>query len=237
MTQPLSSPLDRLAGGLVASVQATDASPVRDPDVIAALAGAALLGGACGLRLNGPVDVARARERTDVPLIGLHKVDNGVRNIITPTLELARGLARTGADLIAVDATEEALGDDFGLLAAIVEETGVPVMADVSTLAEGIRAREHGAAVVGTTLSGYTPQSAGRGDGPDLALVAELVAAGIPTIAEGRYQTVDQVARAFDAGALAVVVGGAITDPIAITARFVAATPRARDALAAGGVR
>ena len=224
-------PLGLLVGRLVASVQASTGSPIRDTAVIAALAESALLGGASGLRLNGPDDIRRVRALTDAPIIGLHKVHNGTRNIITPEVSLAIGLADAGADIIAVDATREHLGDDFGLLRRIAEATGRPVMADVSTFEEGVRAREAGASVVGTTLSGYTPHSLGRTDGgPDLRLVEQLVAAGIPTIAEGRYQTPDQVRSAFDAGASTVVVGGAITDPIAITRRFVEATPAVRSA-------
>ena len=220
-------PLELITGRLIASVQAQSGSPVRDTEVIAALAESALLGGASGLRLNGPDDIRRVRPATTVPIIGLHKVWGGVRNVITPEVALAVGLAEAGADIIAVDATSEQLGDDFGLLREIGDATGLPVMADVSTFDEGVRAWEAGAAVVGTTLSGYTPQSSGD-EGPDLPLVAALVAAGIPTIAEGRYQTPGQVRAAFDAGALAVVVGGAITDPIAITRRFVAVTPAVR---------
>ena len=220
-------PLELITGRLIASVQAQSGSPVRDTEVIAALAESALLGGASGLRLNGPDDIRRVRPATTVPIIGLHKVWGGVRNVITPEVALAVGLAEAGADIIAVDATSEQLGDDFGLLREIGDATGRPVMADVSTFDEGVRAWEAGAAVVGTTLSGYTPQSSGD-EGPDLPLVAALVAAGIPTIAEGRYQTPGQVRAAFDAGALAVVVGGAITDPIAITRRFVAVTPAVR---------
>lgn len=220
-------PLELITGRLIASVQAQAGSPVRDTEVIAALAESALLGGASGLRLNGPGDVRRMRAATTVPLIGLHKVWGGVRNIITPDVALAVGLAEAGADIIAVDATVEQLGGSFALLGEIAEATGRPVMADVSTFDEGVRAVEAGAAVVGTTLSGYTPQST-PGEGPDLRLVATLVEAGIPTIAEGRYQTPEQVRAAFDAGALAVVVGGAITDPIAITRRFVAVTPAVR---------
>jgi N-acylglucosamine-6-phosphate 2-epimerase len=208
-------------------VQASSGSPVRDTHVIGALAESALLGGASGLRLNGPDDIRRVRPATAVPIIGLHKVWNGVRNVITPQVALAVGLAEAGADMIAVDATVEQLGEDFGVLGEIAAATARPVMADVSTFDEGVRAFEAGATVVGTTLSGYTPHSP-AGDEPDLALVAALVAAGVPTIAEGRYQTPDQVRAAFDAGALAVVVGGAITDPIAITRRFVAVTPGAR---------
>jgi N-acylglucosamine-6-phosphate 2-epimerase len=220
-------PLELITGRLIASVQAQSGSPVRDTEVIAALAESALVGGASGLRLNGPDDIRRLRPVTSAPIIGLHKVFNGVRNIITPDIGLAVGLTQAGADIIAVDATLEQLGESFALLGEIAEATGRPVMADVSTFDEGVRAWEAGATVVGTTLSGYTPNSP-VGDGPDLGLVAELVAAGVPTIAEGRYQTPEQVRQAFDAGALAVVVGGAITDPIAITRRFVAVTPAVR---------
>ncbi len=225
------APLDLLVGRLVASVQASAGSPVRDTAVIAALAESALIGGASGLRLNGPEDIRRVRALTTAPIIGLHKVHDGTRNVITPEVSLALGLADAGADIIAVDATAEVLGDDFGLLRRIAEATGRPVMADVSTFEEGVRAWEAGAAVVGTTLSGYTPHSADRpGPGPDIRLVEELAAAGIPTVAEGRYQTPAQVRAAFDAGASTVVVGGAITDPIAITRRFVEATPAVRRA-------
>ena len=64
---------------------------------------------------------------------------------------------------------------------------------------------------------------------PDLALLEAVVAeVSIPTIAEGRFQTAEQVRRAFDLGAFAVVVGGAITDPVAITRRFAAAVPERR---------
>lgn len=225
------APLDLLVGRLVASVQASAGSPVRDTAVIAALAESALIGGASGLRVNGPEDIRRVRALTTAPIIGLHKVHDGTRNVITPEVSLALGLADAGADIIAVDATAEVLGDDFGLLRRIAEATGRPVMADVSTFEEGVRAWEAGAAVVGTTLSGYTPHSADRpGPGPDIRLVEELAAAGIPTVAEGRYQTPTQVRAAFDAGASTVVVGGAITDPIAITRRFVEVTPAVRRA-------
>ncbi|MCS3844647.1 N-acetylmannosamine-6-phosphate 2-epimerase [Microbacterium sp. AK031] len=226
MTHPLPPALAALAGGIVVSVQADDGTPVRNVEVIGALAESALMGGAHGLRLNGPDDIRRLRPITDLPIIGLHKVHNGIRNIITPEVGLAVGLAEAGADIIAVDATVEQLGRRFAFLQEIANATQRPVMADVSTFEEGVLAWENGASVVGTTLSGYTPESrhavdSERNEDPDLRLVAELVAAGIPTMAEGRYRTPAQVIAAFDAGALAAVVGGAITDPVAITRRFV----------------
>lgn len=219
--------LDELLGGLVVSVQAFDGSPLRDTRVVTALALAALRGGAVGLRINGPEDISAVRARAAVPIIGLHKVHNGRRNIITPDLELALGLAAAGADVLAVDATEEVLGGDFSFLARVREETGLPVMADASTLVEGLRAWDEGVSVVGTTLSGYTPPTLHRTPEPDLRLVESLANAGVRVIAEGRYRTPRQVAAAFGAGAFAVVVGGAITDPSALTAAFVAATPTA----------
>lgn len=227
MTHSLPSVLAALKGGLVVSVQADDGTPVRDVEVIGALGEAALVGGAWGLRLNGPDDVRRLRTVTELPIIGLHKVHNGTRNVITPEIDLAIGLAESGADIIAVDATVELLGARFDYLQEIADATQRPVMADVSTFEEGVLAWRNGASVVGTTLSGYTPESR-RGDDPDFRLVAELAAAGIPTMAEGRYRTPEQVAVAFDAGAFAVVVGGAITDPIAITRRFVDVAPGIR---------
>ncbi len=91
-------------------------------------------------------------------------------------------------------------------------------MADVSTFDEGMAAWDAGATFVGTTLSGYTPYSP-QHSGPDLDLVARLAARGVRVLAEGRFQAPTDVAAAFEVGAHAVVVGGAITDPIAITRR------------------
>ena len=96
-------------------------------------------------------------------------------------------------------------------------------MADVATLAEAERAAALGADAVATTLSGYTHETAARhGEGPDLDLVAALVAAlSVPVVAEGRFETPAQVREAFRRGAHAVVVGTAITNPREMTRRFV----------------
>ena len=49
------------------------------------------------------------------------------------------------------------------------------------------------------------------------ALAAEL---DCPVFAEGRISTPEQARAAFEAGAYAVVVGTAITDPVALTRSF-----------------
>lgn len=226
--------LDRLTramrGGLVVSCQAPTGSPLRDPAITAVIARAVLLGGAVGLRVNGPDDVAAVRAVTDVPVIGLHKVEGGPRPFITPTPDLACGLVAAGADIVAADASAQVHGTRLEGFGAVVAAVDVPVMADVSTLEEGLRAAELGAAYIGTTLSGYTPESTPAPDGPDLELVAALAAQGLTVVAEGRIRTPEAVAAAFAAGATAVVVGGAITDPLLTARRFAAATPQAQAA-------
>ena len=97
------------------------------------------------------------------------------------------------------------------------------IMADISTIEEGLAAEDAGADMLSTTLSGYTsysPQQAG----PDLILVKRLAAQSrVPVIAEGRYYSPELVRQALDLGAFSVVVGGAITRPWQITERFVSA--------------
>ncbi|MEV4218041.1 putative N-acetylmannosamine-6-phosphate 2-epimerase [Nonomuraea sp. NPDC049725] len=216
--------LEQIRGGLVVSCQAPDGHPLRDPETIARLARCAELGGAAGLRINSAADIRAVRRHTALPVIGLHKIPYAHRHLITPTLGLARDLAAAGAAMVAVDLTRESPAD-AELVAAV--RAFVPVMADVSTLDEGLAAWDAGAAVVGTTLSGYTAAQLPTPDDPDLALVAALAGRGVRVVAEGRYRTEDQVRRAFEAGAWAVVAGGAITDPVSLTARLTHATPAA----------
>lgn len=217
--------LDRLAGGLIVSCQAKPGHPLRSPAIIARLAECAVLGGAVGVRVNSPQDVQAVRAVVgDLPIIGLHKVPAPDRDVITPRFELAQGLAAAGADVIAFEATGRAEHPVAAFTARVQAELGLPVMADVATPAQGYAAWEAGAEIVGSTLSGYTPDSPQQDD-PDLDLVQALSAYGARTIAEGRLVTAAHVRDAFAAGAFAVVVGTAVTDPAAITRRLAAATP------------
>ena len=107
-------------------------------------------------------------------------------------------------------------------------------MADVDTADAGVAARAAGADIVATTLSGYTESTAPSLEAssplaePDIALVRSLVAVlDCPVVAEGRFRTPGQVAAAFEAGAYAVVVGAAITDPVATTRWLASATTSA----------
>jgi N-acylglucosamine-6-phosphate 2-epimerase len=240
--------LEVLRGGLVVSVQAPAGSPMAGSSHLAAMARAAELGGAAGIRAQG---IRAVKEAVQLPVIGLRKRSvEGSEVYITPSLEDARAVAAAGADLVAVDATLRPRPDGVDL-SSLVSELPVPVLADVDSLEAGLAARHAGAAAVATTLAGYTgpaassaltaaipasdgpagstapPAAASDSDGPDLELVAALASElDCPVFAEGRIATPDQARAAFEAGAFAVVVGTAITDPVALTRAFAAAGRR-----------
>lgn len=213
-------------GSLIVSCQAPADSPLANPDIIAAIARAAVQGGGRAIRVNGSADVRAVRAAVDVPIIGLLKRHvAGSPVYITPTIDDAMDIASAGADIVAVDATlrprlDGLTGPDF---VARLRELGIAVMADIDSVEAGIEAARAGADLLASTLAGYTSSEVPVS--PDIELVRELAATGLaPVIAEGRYHQPAQVRAALEAGAYAVVVGQAITNPIAITRRFVEAT-------------
>lgn len=219
--------LTRLRGGLVVSCQAPPDDPLSGPEIMARMAATVVIAGAVGVRAEGLDDLRAVRERVDVPLIGLWK-DGTDPVYITPTLDHALAVAKTGAEVIALDGTRRPRPDGRSLAATIAElhrGTGALVMADVADVEDGVAAAAAGADLVGTTLSGYTAGSRGP-DGPDLALVAALAARlPVPVLAEGRIGTPREAAAALAAGAWAVVVGTAVTRPQAMARRFVDGLP------------
>lgn len=210
-----------LAGGLIVSCQADPGTPLDDPDVIAAIAEAAVLGGARAIRANHPAHVAAIRARVPVPIVGLWKrVDAAGVRWITPSFADAQALAAAGADVIAIDATLRPRPGEppVELIGRIHAELGRAVMADIDEVEAARVAAAAGADLVATTLAGYTPARAPTGEEPDLDILAEVVAAvDTPVVAEGRFRTPEQVREAYRIGALAVTIGGAITDPTALT--------------------
>jgi N-acylglucosamine-6-phosphate 2-epimerase len=209
---------------LIVSCQALPDEALFGSDIMAKMAVSAVRGGAKAIRANTPVDVKAIKDAVNVPVIGLYKeVLPDYPVIITPTLAHALKIAEAGADVIAIDGTDRPHpeGDLKTFVEKIHAQTNCLVMADISTAAEAVAAQEAGFDMVSTTLSGYTPYSP-KLDGPDLDLVKELAGKlEIPVIGEGRYHTPEQVKQALENGATAVVVGGAITRPKEITARYV----------------
>jgi N-acylglucosamine-6-phosphate 2-epimerase len=213
------------ARSLVVSCQAKPGSPFRGPEPMALMARAAKAGGAGAIRANGPADIAAIRAVVDLPIIGIHKVGDPRGVFITPTAEAAAEVVRAGADIVAVDGTARPRPDKRSLaeqIRFIHGELGVAVIADVDSVESGVAAREAGADFVATTLSGYLggPVPAE----PDVELVRMLAGKlDCPVIAEGRIRTPAHVIAACDAGAHAVVVGSAITNPMDITRRLIRA--------------
>jgi N-acylglucosamine-6-phosphate 2-epimerase len=231
--------LESLRDALIVSCQAPPGSPLRAPAQMTAMAQAAMAGGARGIRAEGAADIEAITRAVGLPVIGLRKLTlAGTDVYITPTLESAREVVAAGAAVLAVDATLRPRHDGTppdAFIRRLDRELGVPVLADVDTLEAGVRAREAGAAAVATTLSGYTGPGPAPG-GPDVELVAALAArVDCPVVAEGRYASPDQVRAAFAAGAFAVVVGTAITNPVALTQRFATATPMPAGRLSGDG--
>ncbi|WP_053207883.1 N-acetylmannosamine-6-phosphate 2-epimerase [Jiangella muralis] len=222
--------LDAIRGGLVVSCQANPGEPMDHPVHIAALAASAEVGGAVGLRIDGGDNIRAARAATALPIIGIKKVTGEGRPQITPSRDDSAEIVAAGASVVAFDASLQ-YQPESARLTDLVQEIrslgAVTIMADISTVAEAERAWAAGVDVVGTTLWGHTPDTAVH-DGPGIDLAATLCAAGMTVIVEGHLSRPSQVREAFEAGALAVVVGTAITNPVALTRQFVGACPSRR---------
>ena len=219
--------LEALRHQIIVSVQAYPDTPLNAPHFIAALAQSAEMGGAAGFRLDRPENITAVRKVSRLPIIGINKVHApGFDIYITPTYASAEAVMRAGADLLALDATGRPRpgGETF---AQIVRQAhrhfNIPVMADVGTIEQGLQALEDGADMVATTLSASQPFGKPE-DGPGLHIVKALVkVTSRPVIVEGQVWTIDDVRACFEAGAYAVVIGSAITNPEYITRRFVQA--------------
>ena len=206
---PHAALIKSLMGRLIVSCQARAGNPLHGPVHISALALAAEQGGAAALRIQGEDDIRAVKERCTLPVIGIRKVFDAGPVYITPTFADAAIIVEAGADIVALDATlRPRQGPDSAgeLIRRIRGELGVPVMADVDSLASGRAAAAAGAELIATTLSGYTPLRLRTGRprpaAPDFALLEQLWAAvDVPIVAEGRFWEPGQVEDAFLLGA------------------------------------
>ncbi len=162
---------------IVVSCQAGPDNPLHGPAPMALMAQAAVAGGAAAIRANGARDVAAIRAAVDVPIVGIDKVGDPRGVFITPDVAAAARVVTAGADVVAIDGTLRPRPDGRPLRDHVAEirALGVEVMADADSLAAGVAAREAGADLVATTLSGYT--SGAVPPGTDLEQVAQHAAA------------------------------------------------------------
>ena len=219
---------NRLKHKVIVSVQAMPNEPLYKKECMTAMMQSVVKGGAGGLRVAGVRDVKIAKELFTVPVIGITKPDVLPKNwkelvYITPTIDDVTSLIKAGADVIAFDGTMRKRPDCT--VADIIKYIKISKrisMADISNLEEGLECERLGADILSTTLAGYTNTSVLNGNTPDFDLLEKLVKnVKIPVILEGRIWTPDEVKKAFDLGAYAVVIGSSITRPQVITKRFV----------------
>lgn len=193
------------------------------------IAQAAELGGARGVRVDGPANVAAMLGIATAPVIASNRAEYADSPVsITPTVQDACEMLAAGAGIVALDATNRPRprGERMRDIVDQIHAAGAVAIGDLAGIRDLPGAVASDIDAVGTTLSGYT-EGGPAPDDPDFALLRRLVRESpVPVFAAGRYWTPDQVVQAFALGASFVVVGAAIANPMAITSRFVNAIAR-----------
>ena len=206
---------EQIKGGLIVSCQALEHEPLytKEGGIMPLMAKAAAMSGAVGIRANTVRIIKK-----DYP---------GTPMYITVTMKEVDELVACGVDILAVQGTA-ALRPDGSTSAQFIRAIKAKypdqlLMADCDNFENAMLCAEAGADFVGTTMRGYTPETQGIND-IDFEFVHKL-AAECPAkiIAEGHIHYPEQAVKALEAGAFALVVGGAITRPAEITARFTGA--------------
>ena len=226
---------DKIHGQMIISCQAVEGEPlyVEEKSVMYLMARAAKMAGTPAIRTSGIRDVVAIKEETGLPVIGLVKIQYpGYEGYITPTMKEVDDLVAAGSDVVAMDCTMRKRGDGKTInqfIQEIRERHGdIVLMADISNYEEGINAWKCGVDIVGTTMSGYTDYTP-KLDQPDYELMRRLAAdVDIPVIGEGKIHAPEQAVKALETGVWSIVVGGAITRPLEIANRFMAAIDAAR---------
>ena len=223
----MSEKISQIYKKLIVSCQALPDEPLHSSFIMGRMAKAAKEGGACGIRANSREDIEEIKRNVELPIIGIVKKEYADSPVyITPTMREVDALVEAGADIIALDATGSRRPDGV-LLDDFVEEIrnrypGQPLMADCSTVEEVLHADRLGFDFLGTTLVGYTEQSAGKqieeNDFEIIRQILEMV--NHPVIAEGNINTPQKARRVLEIGCYSVVVGSIITRPQVITITF-----------------
>lgn len=217
----------KIKNGLIVSCQALEGEPLHSSFIMARMALAAKQGGAVGIRSNSVKDITEIKKNVDLPIIGIIKRDYPDSEVfITATMNEIDELMEIAPDMIALDSTNRSRPNGESLESLVksirLKYPNVLLMADISTIDDGIEAERLSFDCISSTLHGYTEST--KGDKlflNDFEFLKTLISkVKIPVIAEGNVQTPAMAKRCLEIGCYAVVVGGAITRPKQITEQF-----------------
>ncbi len=220
--------INQIKGKLIVSCQALAHEPLHSSFIMGRMARAAKEGGAAGIRANTKADIAEIKKNVSLPIIGIVKQDYPDSKVyITPTIKEVDEVVESGADIIALQATDD-LRPDSKTLETFFNEIKAKypeqiLMADCSTINEAIFADQLGFDFIGTTLVGYTKQSQNLKIEDNNFYIIRQILASVkhPVIAEGNINTPEKAKKVLELGCYSVVVGSIITRPQIITRTFV----------------
>lgn len=220
--------INQIKGKLIVSCQALAHEPLHSSFIMGRMARAAKEGGAAGIRANTKADIAEIKKNVSLPIIGIVKQDYPDSKVyITPTIKEVDEVVESGADIIALQATDD-LRPDGKTLEAFFNEIKAKypeqiLMADCSTINEAIFADQLGFDFIGTTLVGYTKQSQNLKIEDNNFYIIRQILASVKhsVIAEGNINTPEKAKKVLELGCYSVVVGSIITRPQIITRTFV----------------
>lgn len=218
--------LESTRGQLAVSCQARSGWPMEGPEIMAAFAKAAEVGGAAMIRATGVSNIKAIKKKTALPILGINKrwVD-GCDIYITPTIEDARAILELGIEMIALDVRPGIRPDNQQINQILqtirLEYPDVIIVGEIDQIASLDNVDIELIDMISTTLNGYSKATVDYKQF-DTKLLEQLVSNyQLPIVAEGKIHTPEQAKQALNAGAHLVVVGTAITIPERITSRFV----------------
>jgi len=197
-----------LPRGIIVSIQGYRAQTMSE------LAQEAINGGAVGIRTDKSLRLDGGKS---VPIIGLHKtdvVDVKTEAYITPTVEEVRSV-QGWANLVAID--YRSLNPNLQKVSRYCRERKLLVVADIETYEDFENLCDHGFyyTYVATTLAVFRLPFR-----PNLRLVEKIGKRERNLIAEGNFSSRRDVQDAFECGAHAVCIGGAISNVYKLTRRY-----------------